>query len=181
MRELRRAQELLGTKDLASTIERLAGFYTGRKDPLKKKSANKTSAKPPLAESKSTDVKLAEIPAPSNSKAATDQKPADQKPADDKPRAQDKSLNKKSRYVSAHVRQLVYQKSGGQCAYVDRSTGRRCSARRRLEIDHIKPFAQGGDQSAANLQMLCRGHNLMRARDDFGERFMARFMEQSKG
>ena len=165
MSELRRAQELLGTKDLASTIEKLAGFYTDRKDPLKEKTTKKKPTRPPLAESKSPESQMTKEAEKSHTKTA----------AAKKTNTPDHTPQRKSRYVAALVRRMVYQKSGGYCTYVDSSTGRRCSARRHLEMDHIKAFARGGDQSPKNLQVLCRSHNLMRARDEFGEWFMARF------
>ena len=118
--------------------------------------------------------KLAQAAEKSHSRTVTGNKPDGQKPF-----AQGKSPKKKTRYVAASVRRSVYCKSGGQCTYVDESTGRRCSARRHLELDHIKPFARGGDQSADNLQVLCRSHNLMRARDEFGTIFMEQFGHES--
>jgi hypothetical protein len=139
MRELKRAQELLGTKDLASTIEALAKFYNKRKDPLNvspKKSSPKKSTPP--AESASV---------------------------------------KRSRYIPAPTKRTVYQASGGQCTYVDSSTGRRCHERRHLEVDHIKPFGRGGDHEPENLQILCRSHNLMRARGDYGATLVERMIE----
>jgi len=74
----------------------------------------------------------------------------------------------RSRYIPAVVRRSVYQQSGGQCCYVNAAMGRRCGERRNLQIDHVKPYALGGAHEVENLQVLCRAHNLMRARDTFG-------------
>ena len=142
MRELKRAQDLLGTNDLASTIEALGKFYNKRKDPLNvspKKSFPKTATPP--AESASV---------------------------------------RRTRYIPALTKRTVYQASGGQCTYVDPSTGRRCHERRHLEVDHIKPFGRGGDHEPENLQILCRSHNLMRARDEYGAKRLDRMMEAKR-
>ena len=52
MNQLKRAQELLGTNDIASTIEKLASFHNDRKDPLKNRKqtkTKKTTLPPPAA------------------------------------------------------------------------------------------------------------------------------------
>ncbi len=45
----------------------------------------------------------------------------------------------------------------------------RCTARARLEIDHVDPYAKGGAASEENLRALCRAHNLFSAAREFGE------------
>ena len=87
-----------------------------------------------------------------------------------KPRKTMQTTN--SRYIAPQTRRVTFQKSSGQCSYVDSITGRRCEERKHLEVDHINPFAKGGDHSPENLQILCRAHNMMRARDEFGDRFI---------
>lgn len=52
-----------------------------------------------------------------------------------------------SRYIPKAVREKVYKKHGGKCKY--------CGSRRRLEYDHIFPFAHGGKNTVRNLQLLC--------------------------
>ena len=54
----------------------------------------------------------------------------------------------RSRYIPVAVKRKVYR---GECA--------NCGARSNLEYDHIKKFAHGGENSAENLQMLCRSCN----------------------
>ena len=48
------------------------------------------------------------------------------------------------------------------CQFKDLNTGRICGARRFLEIDHIVPRFAGGTNSADNLRVLCKNHNLYR-------------------
>jgi hypothetical protein len=47
--------------------------------------------------------------------------------------------------------------------------GRRCSARRCLELDHVDPWAAGGESTIENLRLRCRAHNQRYARQYFGK------------
>jgi 5-methylcytosine-specific restriction endonuclease McrA len=72
-----------------------------------------------------------------------------------------------SRYVPVAVRDEVWRRDGGQCAFVG-STGRRCVSRHQLELHHLDPFAMGGPSTAANLALRCRAHNRHAAEQDYG-------------
>jgi 5-methylcytosine-specific restriction endonuclease McrA len=74
----------------------------------------------------------------------------------------------RSRYIPAAVRRVVWQKYQGQCGYVCGDTGVRCSAKRKLEFEHIRPFAKGGSHDVENLMILCKSHNLRAAEIHFG-------------
>ncbi len=78
-----------------------------------------------------------------------------------------------SRYIPAAVRRAVYERDGGQCAFVDKS-GRRCTHRDRLEFHHRKPYGRGGDHSLDNVQLLCHGHNGFQAELDYGKEAIER-------
>ena len=71
------------------------------------------------------------------------------------------------------VRNEVWKRDGGQCAFVG-STGRRCTSRHQLQLHHLDPFAMGGPPTAANLTLRCRAHNLHAAEQDFGREHIAR-------
>ena len=73
------------------------------------------------------------------------------------------------RYVPADVRGDVWLRSGGRCEFVS-TGGRRCEAITFLELDHIEPFALGGETSVANGRILCAAHNQHRAEQTFGLR-----------
>ena len=62
-------------------------------------------------------------------------------------------------------------RDGRQCTFVSES-GRRCSACRRLDFDHVVPVARGGHTTAGNLRLLCPAHNQLEADRVFGARFM---------
>ena len=64
---------------------------------------------------------------------------------------------KNSRYISVKVKAQVYT---GSCD--------NCGTRRNLEYDHIKNFSAGGDNSAKNIQMLCRACNQRKAIKQMG-------------
>ena len=63
------------------------------------------------------------------------------------------------RAIPAAVKRQVWQRDGGRCSYLDRRTGRRCNSRHLIEIDHIVPYALGGDADPGNLRLLCRAHH----------------------
>jgi hypothetical protein len=46
--------------------------------------------------------------------------------------------------------------------------GTRCGSRRRLELQHLVPFARGGASTVENLSLRCTTHNLYHAELDFG-------------
>ena len=76
------------------------------------------------------------------------------------------------RYIPAEVKRAVWQRDGGQCTFVT-TTGRRCTARTRLEYDHVAPVARGGRATAGNLRLRCRAHNQYAAECEFGAGFMS--------
>jgi 5-methylcytosine-specific restriction endonuclease McrA len=56
----------------------------------------------------------------------------------------------------------------------------RCTARTRLEVDHIEPFRKGGAHGEENLRILCRGHNVLAAEREFGEEFVRGRIERGR-
>ncbi|MDB4937192.1 MAG: hypothetical protein JWP87_4164 [Labilithrix sp.] len=75
--------------------------------------------------------------------------------------------------VPTAVRREVFARDGEQCTFVDRE-GRRCTARAFLELDHVESRALGGSNHAANLRVLCRGHNGLHAEEVFGREYVSR-------
>ena len=68
----------------------------------------------------------------------------------------------------AQVLALVEERQGGRHCVFCKSEGLVTPANEPLEVDHRRPLSMGGDNSAWNLQFLCRGHN--RARSNGGNR-----------
>ncbi len=84
------------------------------------------------------------------------------------------SYKKRTRATPASVRDKVYKRDGGRCTFVGEN-GKRCSSTWNIEIDHIVPFAKGGDNSPGNLRLLCAKHNLLEAQRAYGEDFMKKY------
>lgn len=63
-----------------------------------------------------------------------------------------------SRHVPSEVKRAVFVRDLGRCAFVAPS-GRRCDTRAFLEFHHVRPFAEGGEATARNIQLRCRRHN----------------------
>ena len=92
----------------------------------------------------------------------------------DKPKPRQKS--ERSRYIPASVRGEVYARDRGRCTFVAPG-GKRCGSTWDLQIDHIVPFARGGDNSPGNLRLLCARHNRLEAKRAFGEKHMEQFCD----
>jgi 5-methylcytosine-specific restriction endonuclease McrA len=67
----------------------------------------------------------------------------------------------RGRHVPAAVKRAVWDRDGGQCAFVGASG--RCSERGFLEYHHVLPFADGGGPTVDNLELRCRSHNTYEA------------------
>jgi hypothetical protein len=75
------------------------------------------------------------------------------------------------RHVPADVKRTVWERDQGQCTFVSEN-GHRCSARTRLEFDHVDPVARGGEASVVGIRLRCRAHNQYAAECTFGTEFM---------
>jgi 5-methylcytosine-specific restriction endonuclease McrA len=94
--------------------------------------------------------------------------------------AREASNEKRSRHVPANVGREVYARDEGCCTFVSED-GRRCAARRFLEIDHVKPWAEGGLATVENLRLRCRAHNLHAARNHFGAVHVQESVTRARG
>ena len=81
-------------------------------------------------------------------------------------------LPKRGRYVPVAVLREVYLRDQRQCTFVSKD-GRRCAARHFLELDHVQPWALGGENSVRNLRLRCRAHNQQYAVERFGQTHIA--------
>ena len=82
-------------------------------------------------------------------------------------------------YVTAKVRAVALLKAGYRCEFVSKE-GQRCQARAALQIDHIVPKAMGGAGDAANVQVLCRGHNIRKGELDLGGAYVHGIIERKR-
>jgi hypothetical protein len=79
-----------------------------------------------------------------------------------------------SETIPAAVKREVWTRGGGRCEWPIDSGGV-CGSTLRLELDHITPRALGGPSTADNLRIACRFHNLLAARQAFGDEWMNGF------
>jgi hypothetical protein len=79
-----------------------------------------------------------------------------------------------SRHIPAAIRRAVWQRDAGRCTYVS-AGGRRCNSREFIEFDHAEAWEWTHSHSIEGITLRCRAHNQLRARQDFGEKHMARF------
>ena len=84
------------------------------------------------------------------------------------------------RHVPAAVKRAVRERDGDRCAFVSES-GQRCTARSRLELDHIEPVARGGESTVENVRLVCAAHNQHAAERAFGLEFMERKRSEARG
>jgi hypothetical protein len=76
---------------------------------------------------------------------------------------------KNSRYIPVKVKAATIARAQLQCEYIGAS-GKRCSEKRHLQFEHVKPFAKGGKNAEKNIKYYCRGHNQLTAMEQFGQR-----------
>jgi 5-methylcytosine-specific restriction endonuclease McrA len=79
-----------------------------------------------------------------------------------------------SRHIPAAIRRAVWERDAGCCTYVS-DGGRRCNAREFIEFDHVEAWVWTHSHPIDGITLRCRAHNQHRARQDFGEKHMARF------
>ncbi len=85
----------------------------------------------------------------------------------------------RKRHCPAAVARAVFLRDGQQCSYVA-PDGRRCRARRSLELDHVEPWAVGGEGTIENLRLRCRAHNQRYARQYFGKSRVEAAVQRSR-
>jgi 5-methylcytosine-specific restriction endonuclease McrA len=78
-----------------------------------------------------------------------------------------------NRHIPQAIKDKVYARDKGRCTFVG-TDGRRCDSTWNLQIDHIKPFAKGGDHSVNNLRLFCAKHNILEAERVYSKEFMER-------
>jgi len=74
-----------------------------------------------------------------------------------------REIGPQSRDIPAHVEREVWQRDGGQCAFVA-ADGRRCESRTDLQFHHVRPWITGGPPIARNVQLRCGAHNRYEAK-----------------
>jgi hypothetical protein len=79
-----------------------------------------------------------------------------------------------SRHIPAHVRREVWLRDSGRCQF-RLENGDLCGSTHRIQFDHVRPVALGGESTVANIRLACAPHNLLAARRVFGDALMDRY------
>ena len=85
-----------------------------------------------------------------------------------------------SRYIPVAVHRAVMTRDGNCCNYKEPVTGRVCGSKYKIQLDHIVPFAVGGEATVENLQARCQSHNQLAAVQFFGADHMRQFTSTRK-
>lgn len=92
-------------------------------------------------------------------------------------RSSDPGGENRTRSIPRKVRDEIFLRDGGRCTFKG-TDDIRCNSKWNLEIDHIVPFARGGDNSPGNLRLLCGKHNRLEAERAFGSEHMERYRKK---
>jgi hypothetical protein len=79
-----------------------------------------------------------------------------------------------ARHIPAAVRREVWLRDGGRCQF-RLENGELCGSTHRLQFDHVRPVALGGQSTVDNIRLACAPHNLLAARRVFGDALMDRY------
>ncbi len=84
------------------------------------------------------------------------------------------------RNVPAEIRRAIWERDQGMCQW-PLDGGGICGSTHQVELDHIEPFAKGGRiTTAADGRLLCRVHQDVSARREFGDARMDRFTRRRR-
>jgi hypothetical protein len=92
-------------------------------------------------------------------------------PENQKSNNMNKPNNEDSAYIPRKMKRDTLQKASYCCEWSPKNK-KRCDNRSKLEIDHIVHRAHGGKTTLSNLQVLCKAHNNMKAKDEMGNEFI---------
>jgi len=153
-----RLAEVLGVenplKNMAEVLERAVDISLERKDPKRKRERRlerQRAKAAPRAQSRPDEVTT-------------------------RPERKDRA---ESRYFPSEVRERVFERAGYQCQYRS-ADGTRCSARTRLEIEHVRPFAIYRSHEERFLRALCSRHNRFQAERVYGAKFIQNKIDEKR-
>jgi hypothetical protein len=76
--------------------------------------------------------------------------------------------------IPAAVKRAVWARDGARCCW-PLDGGGTCGSTHRLELDHVVPWARGGEATVDNLRIVCHRHNAAAARAAFGAQVAGRY------
>ncbi|MGZ3722913.1 MAG: HNH endonuclease [Bdellovibrionales bacterium] len=87
--------------------------------------------------------------------------------------------NDRLKYYGKEYDRALWERAGSRCEFVDKKTGRRCDCKFGLEKEHVIPLGKGGTNELSNMQLLCRPHNQLRARQAYGDSKINRHQQKA--
>ena len=81
-------------------------------------------------------------------------------------------------HVTAAVKRAVWSRDDGKCQ-CPLDSGGTCGSTTRLEIDHVVPRARGGASTVENCRLACAAHNMLAARQVYGDDWMDQFTNRT--
>jgi hypothetical protein len=81
---------------------------------------------------------------------------------------------KNAGHVTAALKRAVWSRDDGKCTW-PLDSGGTCGSTLRLEIDHVIPRGRGGPSTIDNCRLTCAAHNLLAARQVYGDDWMDQF------
>jgi hypothetical protein len=152
-KKLLRLAEILGVdnpiEQVADLLDRALDLALYAKDPAMKKERKKPGAT--VGQNPQAEAILAKP------ESATDKT--------------DKKLN--IRFIPRATKRMVFARANYQCEYTATS-GIRCASRTHLEVDHRQALFLGGENEAANMQILCAAHHRKKSEEEFGRKWLGK-------
>ena len=184
--KLERAKTIFKAQSNVEILEKMLDFCLKHKDPLEKASRTKLKEEKTAQKKRATTVRR-QRDAISHEGIAEDiyVDMSEEMYIAQKILVKDSKITdtpncaKKSRYITAAVKHKVWLRDQNRCTYVDSQSGKRCVAAKNLELDHRRPFALGGSNSAENLRLLCRNHNQYLAIKTYSEGYIQKKIVKS--
>jgi 5-methylcytosine-specific restriction endonuclease McrA len=141
----------LGTRDPHVVLQWLLRNGLDRVDPVRRE--ERIQKKKSREETVASSVTATRIAAPQRSEKETVRKDATSIPS---------GRSSLRSPISAPLKRRIWIRDQGRCQHTDPQTGRRCEATAYLDLDHITPVSQGGENQEENLRLACANHNRRR-------------------
>jgi hypothetical protein len=96
-----------------------------------------------------------------------------------RPSKDPKLLRFDTRYIPSEIRREVWKRDQGKCQWPMEGGGI-CGSTFQPELDHIDGFQPGKPITAKDLRVCCRPHNVVHARQVYGDAYMDQFRRRGR-
>jgi hypothetical protein len=180
MQKIEKLQDLMGhqgrTQTYAGLFEELVNMGLNKLEPNQRFNRKKESAKKSFkkwdAKSNQEPIQESAINHPAFSGTLSCNADIRLKKEDSLPPVEVVTPDQANRTIPVAIKRAVWFRDQGRCTFVNSTSllpwGRRCESRHALQMEHILPFAKGGESSLENLRLLCPAHNQFMAVQAYG-------------